>query len=122
DNELFGRKIERADSRNRPPGGFRHRGHDRRDDREARAAADSGREFDRMTEQATQAIDDGKAEAKPATKPSPLMLPIVDPVELAEYLLALVIRNAGPRVPDFDAQIPAALASADQHTAARGVP
>src|SRR5258708_2750221 len=75
-----------------------------------------------MVEQAAQAIDDCKAEAKPTTKPSAVMLSIVTPVELAEYLLALVIRNARPCIPDFDAQISAALATADQNTPAGGVP
>src|SRR5229473_2583800 len=75
-----------------------------------------------MVEQAAQAIDDSKAEAKPTTKPSAVMLRIVTPVELAEYLLALVIRNARPCIPDFDAQISAALATADQNTPAGGVP
>src|SRR5258708_11652035 len=75
-----------------------------------------------MVEQPTHAIDDGKAEAKATTKPSPVMLRIATPVELAEYLLALVIRNARPCIPDFDAQILAALATADQDTSAGDVP
>src|SRR5258706_6061492 len=75
-----------------------------------------------MMEQATQAINDGEAEAGPTTKPSAVMLRIAAPVELAEYLFMLIIWNAGPRIPDFDPQISAALASADQNTAAGGVP
>src|SRR6266436_7228435 len=75
-----------------------------------------------MTEQATQAIDDGEAEAKPTTKPSAVMLLIAKPIELAEYHLALIIRNAWPRIPDFDAQISAAFATADQNASAGNVP
>ena len=75
-----------------------------------------------MMEQGAQAIDDGKAEAKPATKPSAVMLRIATAVELAEYLLTLVIRNAGPCIPDFNAQISAAPANADQNTSAGDVP
>src|SRR5258705_8541139 len=75
-----------------------------------------------MMEQATQAIDDGEAEAKPATKPFAVILRIVTPVEFAEYLLALVFRNAGPCIPDFDAQFSAALATANQDTPAVDVP
>jgi hypothetical protein len=69
-------------------------------------------------EQPTRAIHDRQAEAKPAARPPPVMLWIVTPVELAEYLLALIIRNARPCIPDFDPQISAALASADQNTTA----
>src|SRR5215468_11121536 len=68
-----------------------------------------------MMEQATQAIDDGKAEAESTAKPSAILLRIITPVELAEYLLALVDRNAGPGIPDFDPQIRAPRASADQN-------
>src|SRR6266404_1107634 len=75
-----------------------------------------------MTEQATHAIDDCKAEAKPTAKPSPVMLRIVTPVELAKYLFTLVFRNAGPGIPDFDPQISATLATADQNTPADDVP
>src|SRR5215470_15684376 len=69
-----------------------------------------------MSEQAAQAIDDGEAEAEATAKPPTVALRIVKPVELAEYLLALIVWNAGPCIPNFDAQIWATLTAADQDT------
>src|SRR5262249_23737892 len=62
------------------------------------------------------------AEAKPAAKPSPIMLRVAASVELAEDLFALIVRNSGPRIPDFDPQISAAVAATDQNAAAGNVP
>src|SRR6202035_4119948 len=70
---------------------------------------------DRMTEQAAEAIDDGKPEAETG---APVAIWFAQAIELAEYLVVLVGRNADAGVPHLDAQLIAALAAADQHAAA----
>ena len=70
---------------------------------------------DRVTEKTAEAIDDGKPEAETG---APVAIRLAQPIELAEYLVVLIGRNADAGVPHLDAQLIAALAAADQHAAA----
>src|SRR5258707_12989766 len=70
-----------------------------------------------MTEESAQAVDDGEAEAKSFA----VMFGIAEPIKLAEYLLALILRNSRPRIPDFDAQLFAPFAAADQNSPLRRI-
>jgi len=62
-----------------------------------------------MTEQSARAVDNREAEAKSFA----VMLRVAEPIKLAEYLLALILRNSRPRIPDFDAQLFTPFAAAD---------
>src|SRR6516225_10891033 len=71
-----------------------------------------------MAEQAAEPINDGKAEAQPhlAIRSRGRQL-----VELAEYALPLILRNAGAGIANIDAQLRSAAAATHHDTAARRV-
>src|SRR6516225_4947359 len=71
-----------------------------------------------MAEQAAEPINDGKAEPEPrlAIRSRGRQL-----VELAEYALALILRNAGAGIANVDAQLRGAAATTHHDTAAKRV-
>ena len=66
-----------------------------------------------MAEQFAQALHDREPQAQPA-----MAVALLDAVELAEDVAALLLRNAGTTVADIDPQQVAAAAASD-HDAAR---
>src|SRR5262245_37876211 len=65
-----------------------------------------------MVEQTAQTLDNGEAEAQAAVATR-------QPVEFAEDIPSLVLRNSRTAIPDFDADLLAAVPTSDHH-AARG--
>src|SRR5215813_7527927 len=72
----------------------------------------------RMAQQAAEPINDGKAEPEPRL---PIRSRGRQLVELAEYALALILRNAGAGIANIDAQLRGAAAATHHDTAARRV-
>ena len=72
-------------------------------------------DLDRVTEETTEAVDDGKPKAETG---APVAIRFAQAIELAEYFVVLIGRNADARVPHLDAQLIAAFTAADQHAAA----
>src|SRR5215468_10154929 len=71
-----------------------------------------------MIEQSAEALDNGEAETEASRVGS---CGVGKPVEFAEYIAPLVVRDPGPTVRYFDAQCLAAAPAADDHAAGRGV-
>src|SRR4249920_2097989 len=72
----------------------------------------------RVAQQAAEAINDGKAEAEPHLA---IQSRVRQLVELAEYALALILRNAVAGIANIDSQLRSAAATAHHDTAARRV-
>ena len=72
-------------------------------------------QFDPVAEQAAQPVDDCETQAETTAA---VRRKARELVELAEYTLPLVCRNAGPGIADIDAQLRPAVAAADHHAAA----
>ena len=71
-----------------------------------------------MAQQASEPINDGKAEAEPRLA---IRSRVRQLVELAEYALALILRNAGAGIANIDAQLCGAAAATHHYTAARRI-
>src|SRR5262249_50570294 len=82
--------------------------------REARAAAGARIQFDRVAEQVAKPVDDCKTQAETIAAVGRTARELV---ELAEYTLPFVCRNAGPGIADIDAQLGTAVAATDHHPA-----
>src|SRR6266571_6662819 len=67
-----------------------------------------------MIEQAAEALDDCQAEPEPAAA---VAIRTGELIELDEYVAPMILGDAGPAVPDFDAQELAAAATADHDSA-----
>src|ERR1700678_2979545 len=71
-----------------------------------------------MVEQLGQAINDGKSKAEPG---APVAVWFAEPIELAEYFPALVLRNSRARIPHLDVQLSAAFPATHEQPSMRGV-
>src|SRR4051812_24940279 len=71
-----------------------------------------------MIEQTAEPLDDCKAQTETRAA---VAFPRSNLVELAENIRSLILGNADTAVPDFDAQLPAETAAADNDSAAARV-
>src|SRR5205085_11275833 len=87
-------------------------------DAKSRAPAQDRAQRDRMVEQSAQTVDDGKPKAEPG---APITLRFAEAIELAEYLLVLILWNPAAGVPHLDSHRLAAVAAANNQATVRGV-
>src|SRR5437588_11512725 len=71
-----------------------------------------------MVEKSARPVDDGKTKAEPGTS---ITVRFADTVELAEYLLVLVLGNSGSRVPHLDPHRVVTPAATDNQSPVRRV-